>query len=89
MKEVSRAGAIVVTNHDEPQAVVVGYTEYEAMRARILQADSRDEVALDTLRRSFDERLAVLQREGAADRFRELARKPAKLAGKVKAGTGS
>lgn len=88
MKFVSKAGAVIVTNHNEPQAVVVGFDEFEAMRDAALRADLRDELTLETLRLKFDERLAGLQQEGASDRLRNLVHKPVKLKGRVKAGTG-
>jgi hypothetical protein len=43
---------------------------------------------LDALRAKFDDRLAALRAPDAGDRLRKLARRPARLHGKVKAGTG-
>jgi hypothetical protein len=43
---------------------------------------------LDTLRKRFDERLASLNDDDAGDRLRALISQPARLDGKVKAGTG-
>ena len=66
MKSVGRAGRIVVTNHNEPEAVILSTDEYAAMvRA-----------------------LAALEAPDAGDRLRELARAPARLEGRVKAGSG-
>lgn len=54
----------------------------------VLQAtrlvETRKDVDLDSLRRRFDERLAVLKTDDAGDRLRAVIRKPAKLGGKVR-----
>jgi prevent-host-death family protein len=86
MKTVSRAGRIVVTNHNEPEAVILSTDEYAAI-VRAL-ARSGDEDALEALRHRFDERLAALQATDANERLRDLAGAPARLGGHVKAGTG-
>ncbi|MBA4741076.1 MAG: type II toxin-antitoxin system prevent-host-death family antitoxin [Azoarcus sp.] len=86
MKSVGRAGRIVVTNHNEPEAVILSTDEYAAM-VRAL-ARSSDEAALEALRHRFDERLAALEAPDAGDRLRQLARAPARLEGRVKAGSG-
>jgi hypothetical protein len=48
---------------------------------------AQTESALANLRQSFDERLSVLQGESAATRLQSTIRGPAKLGGKVKAGS--
>ena len=88
MRRLEREGPLVVTNHDEPEAVIVPVEEYQRLRALVDQVKMRDAAALDALRRRFDERLAVLRAPGAADRLRALARRPSRLHGKVKAGAG-
>lgn len=45
-----------------------------------------DSHGLEVLRCRFDERLAALRQPDAADRLRAIAKSPAKLHGKVKAG---
>jgi prevent-host-death family protein len=88
MKTVRQQGAVMVTNHNEPEAVILGVEEYESLikaaghREREMAAD------LDALRRRFDERLAVLHEDDAAERLRAAMRKPVKLQGKVRAGSG-
>jgi hypothetical protein len=52
------------------------------------QSATQTESALAGLRRSFDERLAVLQNRSAACRLRSTIRGRPKLGGKVKAGSG-
>jgi PHD/YefM family antitoxin component YafN of YafNO toxin-antitoxin module len=86
MRQLADQGALVVTNHDEPEAVIVPVDEYQRFLALVEQAKTKDAVALDGLRRDFDQRLASLQSPTAADRLREAVGRPARLHGKVKAG---
>lgn len=88
MKLVGRTGKVVVTHHDEPEAVILSIEEYRSIRRMLRDVDSRDEVTLEALRRRFDERLASLQAPDASERVRALMREPARLGGEVKAGTG-
>jgi PHD/YefM family antitoxin component YafN of YafNO toxin-antitoxin module len=86
MRTLDEAGAVVVTNHDEPEAVILNVKEYRGLLALAEQARSQTASELDALRRRFDARLAALNAPGAGDRLRAAARRPAKLRGKVKAG---
>lgn len=94
MQEVREQRMVVVTNHNEPQAVIVSADQYRALQAKVAAletalAEARSGPAgLDALRQGFDERLAVLQQTQAGDRARTLLRQPARLQGQVKAGTG-
>lgn len=88
MKAVASKGKVVVTNHDEPEAVILSTAEYAAIAQALEAAASANASALDALRRRFDERLAVLQTDDASEQLRTLIRQPATLDGKVKAGTG-
>ena len=68
--------------------------ELAALQAKVEALEqSLDELrnqtpALTELRKGFDERLAVLQQAQAGQRARDLLRRPARLGGKVKAGSG-
>ena len=86
MKSVARVGRVVVTNHSEPEAVVISIAEYTAMQQALAAAQARSEPALEALRQRFDERLASLQTTDAARRLRGVMKGPARLGGKVKAG---
>jgi PHD/YefM family antitoxin component YafN of YafNO toxin-antitoxin module len=86
MKVIGRDGKVVVTNHNEPEAVILSTEEYGAIVYALHKAESRDESALEMLRRRFDERLASLQAADAGNRLRSVMRSPAKLRGKIKAG---
>lgn len=88
LDRVRAEGAAVVTNHDRPEAVVLSIDAY----GRLLQAqqavEGRLEAGLDALRRQFDDRLAALRQPSAGTRLRAAMGKPARLRGRVKAGSG-
>lgn len=86
MKAIGRKGKVVVTNHNEPEAVILSAEEYDAILRALNEAESKNASALDALRQRFDERLAVLRTEDAGDRLHSVMRGPAKLGSKVKAG---
>lgn len=86
MRAVGRKGKVVVTNHNEPEAVILSAEEYGAIMHALNEAGLRHESALDTLRHRFDERLASLQADDASERLRSLMRGPTTLGGKVKVG---
>ncbi len=86
MKTVSATGKLVVTNHDEPQAVILSTREYEAMLAALRQEHARREATLTELRRRMDEHLAPLKAPDAGVRLRAAMRKPTKADRKLKAG---
>lgn len=88
MKSVGRTGRIVVTNHNQPEAVILSIEEYGTLMQALQVADAQNESALDQLRHRFDERLASLQGPDAGERLRAMMHGPARLKGEVKAGTG-
>ncbi len=88
MRTVVSGGAVLVTNHSEPEAVIVTAVEYSRLLAVVRLAESRADATIETLRRNFDERLAVLDSPGAGDRLRGTMNGRARLNGRVKAGSG-
>ncbi|MGN6092688.1 MAG: type II toxin-antitoxin system prevent-host-death family antitoxin [Luteibacter jiangsuensis] len=86
MRAIGRKGKVVVTNHSEPEAVILSAEEYGLILRALDDAGARQASALDTLRRRFDERLASLQADDASERLRALMQGPTTLDGKVKAG---
>jgi PHD/YefM family antitoxin component YafN of YafNO toxin-antitoxin module len=88
MSALRSKGKLLVTNHDEPEAVIVPVAEYDALMQLVKQSEAQTESALAGLRRSFDERLAVLQGRSTATRLQSTIRGRGKLGGKVKAGSG-
>lgn len=87
MNALRSKGKLLVTNHDAPEAVIIPVAEYEALIQIVKQSAAQTELALAGLRRSFDERLSVLQGRSAATRLQATIRGRAKLDGKVKAGS--
>jgi prevent-host-death family protein len=87
VRRLRERGPLVVTNHDEPEAVILSIEHYAEMIARADRDSARGESELETLRRRFDERLAALQKPGAGARLRSAMRRGPRLRGKVKAGT--
>lgn len=88
MRALGSSGPVVITNHSEPEAVILSAQDYERLAALVANTESKTAASLDVLRQRFDERLAVLTQPGAADRLRAISKSPAKLRGKVKAGSG-
>jgi len=88
MNALRSKGKLVVTNHDEPEAVIIPVAEYDAIMQLVGQSEAQTESALADLRRTFDERLSVLQGRSAATRLQSTMRGRAKLGGKLKAGSG-
>ncbi len=88
MNTLRGKGTLLVTNHDEPEAVIIPVAEYDALMQIVEQSAAQTESALAGLRKGFDERLAVLQGRSATARLQSTIRGRAKLGGKVKAGSG-
>lgn len=88
MRTLTSQGPVLVTNHSEPEAVIVSVQEYVRLLTIVRETEAKTASGLETLRHRFDERLAALERADAGDRLRTIMKNPAKLRGKVKAGTG-
>ena len=88
MRTVADRGRVLITNHNDPEAVILSIREYTAMVDAASTAQSHTPAILQMLRENFDERLASLDADDAAQRLRGLMDQPARLGGKVKAGTG-
>ena len=88
MNTLRSKGKLLVTNHDEPEAVIIPVAEYDALMQIVEQSEARTESVLAGLRKSFDERLSALQDRSAASRLQSTIRGRARLGGKVKAGSG-
>lgn len=86
MRALTANGPVVVTNHSEPEAVILSARDYETLISAVKASESRIEAGLDTLRQRFDDRLAVLRQDHAGDRLRGITKSATKLRGKVKAG---
>lgn len=86
MRTLGAEGAVLVTNHNQPEAVILAADAYANLLEQSKQAESRIESDLAFLCRRFDERLAALRKPDAGRRLRSVMRGPARLRGKVKAG---
>ena len=84
MRTVGREGKVLVTNHDQPEAVILSTAEYQRLMQAAAGAETRQQAALDSLRRSFDERLASLQDADAGQRLRDVLAQPPALHGQVR-----
>lgn len=87
MKAIRSSGKLVVTNHNEPEAVILSADAYAELMRAAQQTATQTDGALAALRQRFDQRLAALQSADAGDRLRDVMRAGARLEGKVKAGT--
>src|ERR1700731_291282 len=74
MNALRSKGTLLVTNHDEPEAVIIPVAEYDALMQLVEQSEAQTESALAGLRRSFDVRLSVLQDRSAATRLQSTIR---------------
>ncbi len=88
MNTLRSKGKLLITNHDEPEAVIIPVAEYDALVQIVEQAETQSESARAGLRKSFDERLAVLKGRSAAARLQSTIRGRAQLRGKVKTSSG-
>ena|SRR5450631_46962 len=88
MHALRSKGRLLVTNHDEPEAVIITVAEYDDLMRLAEQSEAQTESALANLRQSFDERLSVLEGQSATTHLQSTIRGRAKLGGKVKAGSG-
>ena len=86
MRTVGREGKVLVTNHDQPEAVILSTDEYQRLMQAAQGAQMQQDAALDHLRRRFDEQLATLARDDAGDRLRGVLGGPMALDSEVRAG---
>jgi len=83
VKSVKEKGTVLITNHGEPEVIVLSVAEY----SELLQvARTTAEHGLEALRLRFDERLASLSAADAGSRIRKAMATQPRLHGKVKAG---
>jgi PHD/YefM family antitoxin component YafN of YafNO toxin-antitoxin module len=86
MKTVDAAGKVLMTNHNQPEAVILSLPEYRLLTelAERVQRDNRSK--LERLSRAFDAELAVLRQPDAGDRLRQAFGTPLALNAEVIAG---
>ncbi|MBS0198889.1 MAG: type II toxin-antitoxin system Phd/YefM family antitoxin [Proteobacteria bacterium] len=87
MKLVARNGKTVVTNHNEPEAVILPVEEYNRLLQLLRDAGEKDRAVVEQLRRKYDERLRWLDAASATDVLDGLFDQPLDLGGKIFTGT--
>ena len=86
MRSVDSTGRLLMTNHDQPEAVILSLQEYRLLTEQAARAQRDSQDKLDNLSRAFDGELAVLQQPDAGERLRSAFDAPLGLNGEVVAG---
>ncbi len=86
MRCVGSTGRLLMTNHDQPEAVILSLQEYRLLTEQAARAQRDSQDKLDSLSRAFDGELAVLQQPDAGERLRSAFDAPLGLNGEVVAG---
>lgn len=86
VREVRESGSVAITNHSEVEMVLVDAARYEQLAASAEALMAREEAVLQQLSAQFDQRLAVLQQAGAADKVAAVFASRGKRARPSKAG---
>ena len=86
MKSVDAAGKLLMTNHDQPEAVILSLEEYRLLSELAESALRVKQNKLAALSQAFDAELAVLKQDDAGDRLRQAFDAPLALNRKVIAG---
>ena len=86
MRSVDAAGKLLMTNHDQPEAVILSLQAYRQLTELAGRAQRDSQNQLDRLSHAFDAELAVLKQPGAGDRLRGAFAAPLALNGEVIAG---
>lgn len=88
MRGLGAAGKLLMTNHDQPEAVILSVPEFRRLTELAESALREQERKLDALTQAFDAELAVLQQADAGSRLRQAFDAPLALKGQVIAGRG-
>ncbi|MDO4709709.1 MAG: type II toxin-antitoxin system prevent-host-death family antitoxin [Pseudomonadota bacterium] len=83
MRNVTRDGRVVVTNHAQPEAVILSIAEYQAMMSALRSKAEHDRQALEKLRREFDARLACLNAPDIGEKIDALFEQPFSFNGEI------
>jgi PHD/YefM family antitoxin component YafN of YafNO toxin-antitoxin module len=88
MKGVGASGKLLMTNHDQPEAVILSLAEFLRLTELADSAQRDRQRRLEELSAAFDAELAVLKRGDAGQRLRQAFGAPLALQGEVIAGRG-
>ena len=86
MKGVGVAGKLLMTNHGQPEAVILSLPEFLRLTVLAESALRDKERELKALSQAFDDDLAVLKQADAGRRLRQAFGAPLVLKGQVIAG---
>ncbi len=86
MRSVDAAGELLMTNHDQPEAVILSLQAYRQLSELAARAQRDSQHKLERLSRAFDAELAVLKQADAGDRLRGAFAAPLTLNAEVVAG---
>lgn len=86
MKGVDVAGKLLMTNHDQPEAVILSLQEFRRLSELADSALREQQRKLQALSQAFDADLAVLKQADAGRRLRQAFGAAPALKGKVIAG---
>ncbi|WP_088278787.1 hypothetical protein [Ideonella sp. A 288] len=88
MRSVDAAGKLLMTNHDQPEAVILSLREFRVLTELAERTQRDNQGKLERLSQAFDAELAVLKQADAGDRLRAAFDAPPALNGEVIAGRG-
>ena len=80
----STGKAMTVTNHREPEVVLMTVDQYQALVAMAAAGGSYDEGVLDALRQDFDKRLNLLRSADVAERAHQIMDEPIRTKGRYR-----
>lgn len=86
MREVSHRGVLVVTHHNQPEAVVLSVDSYQALERMAQREKVREAQQLADLSARFDQRLASLNAPHAHDALDAFMGESIALGGQLIAG---
>jgi prevent-host-death family protein len=86
MREVSHRGVLVVTHHNQPEAVVLSIDSYQALERMAQREKVREALQLAELSARFDQRLASLNAPQAHQTLNAFMDEPIVLGGQLRAG---
>lgn len=86
MREVTSQGVLVVTHHNQPEAVVLSVDSYQALERMAQREKTREARQLAELSERFDQRLASLNAPKAHQALDAFMDEPIALGGKLRAG---
>ena len=86
MREVSNGGVLVVTHHNQPEAVVLSIDSYQALERLAQREKMRGAQQLAELSASFDKRLASLNGPQAHQALHAFMDESVALDGQLRAG---